>query len=131
MWMVKRMFPDAHFKFVVLNRNPARAISGLVDGWLSNGFYSHNLAHVAPLKIKGYTRDDRPWTAKWWNFDLPPGWAGARISPIEEVCGLQWLRATEKKDFPRRRGRSLDVLRPSQDEGIERPGQRSGVRILA
>jgi hypothetical protein len=93
LWMVRRMFPKAHFKFVVLTRNPAGAISGLVDGWLSNGFYSQNLGGLAPLEIEGYSRPDRPWTTKWWNFDLPPGWAEVRTRPIEEVCGLQWSSA--------------------------------------
>ena len=95
LWMLRRMFPRAHFKFVVLTRNPAGAISGLVDGWLSNGFYSQNLCGIAPLDIKGYSRADRTWTTKWWNFDLPPGWAEVRTKPIEEVCALQWAGANE------------------------------------
>ena len=93
LWMVRRMFPKARFKFVVLTRNPAGAISGLVDGWLSNGFYSQNLERIAPLDIKGYSRGGLPWTTKWWNFDLPPGWAEVRTKSIEEVCGLQWSSA--------------------------------------
>jgi hypothetical protein len=93
MWMVRRMFPKARFKFVVLTRNPAGAISGLVDGWLSDGFYSQNLEALSPLDIKGYSRADRPWTTKWWNFDLPPGWAEVRARSIEEVCALQWSSA--------------------------------------
>ncbi|MFI5348817.1 MAG: hypothetical protein ACHQ2Z_04670 [Elusimicrobiota bacterium] len=93
LWMVRRMFPRARFKFVVLTRNPAGAISGLVDGWLSNGFYSQNLGGIAPLDIKGYSRDALPWTKKWWNFDLPPGWAEVRTKSIVEVCALQWAGA--------------------------------------
>ena len=93
LWMLRRMFPKARFQCVVLTRNPAGAISGLIDGWLSNGFYSQNLGRIAPLDIKGYSRAGLPWTTKWWNFDLPPGWAEARTKSIEEVCGLQWTGA--------------------------------------
>jgi hypothetical protein len=95
MGMIKSLFPNARFKFVSLARNPAGAISGLIDGWLSNGFYSQNLEHVAPLDINGYSRESLPWTTKWWKFDLPPGWFEYRARTIEEVCGLQWLSANE------------------------------------
>jgi len=95
LWMVRRMFPQARFKFVVLTRNPAGAISGLVDGWLSDAFYSQNLGDIAALDIKGYSRADLPWTTKWWNFDLPPGWSGAVSRSVEEVCALQWSSANE------------------------------------
>ncbi len=95
MWMVRKMFPNARFKFVALARNPAATISSLMDGWLSRGFQSQNLEDVAPLDIKGYTRADLPWTRKWWKFDLPPGWAGHRAKTLGEVCGLQWLSANE------------------------------------
>ncbi len=93
MWMVRRMFPKARFKFVILTRNPAGAISGLMDGWLSDGFYSQNLGEISPLDITNYSRADRPWTKKWWNFDLPPGWADVRSKSLEEVCALQWSSA--------------------------------------
>ena len=45
------------------------------------------------MEIGGYSRPDRPWTTKWWNFDLPPGWTDVRTSAIEEVCALQWSSA--------------------------------------
>lgn len=101
MWMVRKMFPKARFKFVVLARNPAATVSSLMDGWLSRGFQSHNMEEIAPLDIKGYTRADLAWTRQWWKFDLPPGWADYRAKPLAEVCGLQWLSANEhiRKDI--------------------------------
>jgi hypothetical protein len=107
MWTVRRMFPRARFRFVVLVRNPAAAISSLMDGWLSGGFYSHNLEDLADLTIDGYSRSDRPWTKKWWKFDLPPGWAEAAGRPLDEVCALQWRIANEH------------ILRDIQEEVIE------------
>jgi len=95
MRFVKRMFPKARFKFVVLTRNPAGAISGLMDGWLSNGFYSRNVGRLGALAIRGYSQDRLPWTMKWWNFDLPPGWADLRARTLQEVCAWQWSSANE------------------------------------
>lgn len=95
MRLVKRMFPKARFKFVVLTRNPAAAVSGLMDGWLSNGFYSRNVGRVGALAIQGYSLDRLPWTKKWWNFDLPPGWADLRAGTLQEVCAHQWASANE------------------------------------
>ncbi len=95
LWLIRRLFPNARFKFVFLARNPAAAINGLIDGWLSDGFYSQNLGHIAALDVSGYSRDDRPWTRKWWNFDLFPGWAQARDRPLEEVCARQWVAANQ------------------------------------
>lgn len=95
MWMIRALFPNARLKFVTLARNPAGAVSGLIDGWHSDGFYSQNLAHITTLDIAGYSRAELPWTKRWWNFDLPPGWHAYRDRPIEEVCGHQWLSANE------------------------------------
>ncbi|OGS38702.1 MAG: hypothetical protein A2506_02805 [Elusimicrobia bacterium RIFOXYD12_FULL_66_9] len=95
MRLVKRMFPKARFKFVVLTRNPAAAVSGLMDGWLSNGFYSRNIGRLGSLAMPGYSQERLPWTTKWWNFDLPPGWAALRGRPLEEVCAHQWASANE------------------------------------
>lgn len=95
LWLTRRLFPNARFKFVVLARNPAAAINGLIDGWLSDGFYSQNLGDIAALDVQGYSRDDRPWTRQWWNFDLPPGWAQVRNRPLEDVCARQWLSANQ------------------------------------
>lgn len=95
MGLVKKMFPRARFKFVLLYRNPAAAVNGLLEGWLSGGFHSRNTAGIKDLDIKGYSLGDSEWTRKWWKFDLPPGWAGYAGKPLEEVCAFQWLSANE------------------------------------
>jgi hypothetical protein len=94
-WLLRALFPAARFKFVLLARNPAGAISGLIDGWLSDGFYSHNVGRFSALHVAGYSRPDRPWTERWWNFDLPPGWHDQRERSIQEACGHQWLSANQ------------------------------------
>lgn len=95
MRLIKRLFPRARHKFVFLSRNPAAAVNGLMEGWLSGGFYSVNLSGIARLDIKGYSNDSSPWSRIWWKFDLPPGWHEFSRSPLEEVCAFQWLCANE------------------------------------
>ncbi len=109
MALVKRLFARARVRFVVLARNPAAAISALADGWLSSGFFSHNLRGVARLEISGYSRDDRPWSGNWWKFDLPPGWHELRGRSLEEVCAFQWRSANER------------ILRDVADKVVEEP----------
>lgn len=82
--LLLRIFPDAKFHFIHLTRNPAGAISGLIDGWLSHGFHTHNLSHLHQLNIDGYP------SKKWWKFDLPPGWSDYVNQPLEKVCAFQW-----------------------------------------
>jgi hypothetical protein len=93
---VKRLFPAAEFRFVLLARNPLASINGMMEGWLSSGFFSQNVGGVAGLDIKGYSAPDRPWASNWWNFDLPPGWARYTNKTLEEVCAFQWLSANEQ-----------------------------------
>ncbi|HXS99180.1 MAG TPA: hypothetical protein VN915_00730, partial [Elusimicrobiota bacterium] len=119
MWLVRRLFPNAEFRFVVLTRNPAAAISGLADGWLSDGFYSQNVGRFAPLDISGYSRADRPWTRTWWNFDLPPGWAGLRGGALEDVCAHQWASANEHILRDSARGVVDDALRVRYESFLE------------
>lgn len=117
--LVARMFPRASVRLVVLARNPAASISGLMDGWLSCAFHSRDVGGVSELSISGYSRDDLPSTRRWWKFDLPPGWARWTRLPLEEVCARQWLSAN---DALRRGARALgwptlelryeDLLRP-------------------
>jgi hypothetical protein len=90
-WL-KTLFPGVEFRFVILARNPAACINGLMDGWLSNAFHSHNLQFVAPLKIRGYT-DVVPFGDRWWKFDLPPGWNDFDDAPLADVCAFQWRAA--------------------------------------
>ena len=92
---MKKLYPKARFSFVYLTRNPAGAINGLMDGWLSNGFYSQNLSDLTTLKIDGYSSPHKPWSQYWWNFDSPPGWIGYVDKPLENVCAFQWRSANE------------------------------------
>lgn len=90
-WL-KELFPHSEFRFVLLARNPAASINGLIDGWLSTGFHSHNLDFVKPLKIKGYS-DVMAFGDRWWKFDLPPGWSQFDDASLPEVCAFQWRSA--------------------------------------
>lgn len=99
-WL-KTLFAECQIRFIVLTRNPAAAINGLMDGWLSSAFHSHNLQFVAPLKIKGYT-EQVPFGDRWWKFDLPPNWSDYDDAELSEVCAFQWrsayARILEQKD---------------------------------
>jgi hypothetical protein len=90
--LIKTLFPRSHIKWIVLTRNPAASINGLMDGWLSNAFHSHNLRDVARLNIDGYT-STTPQGDHWWKFDLPPGWIDYVDRPLVDVCAFQWLSA--------------------------------------
>jgi len=92
---MKKLYPKAKFSFIYLTRNPAGAINGLMDGWVSNGFYSQNLSDVTVLKIDGYTSSHKPWSQYWWNFDCPPGWIDYVDKSLENVCAFQWRSANE------------------------------------
>lgn len=92
--LLRTIFPKSRFHLIVLTRNPAGSINGLMDGWLSNAFHSHNLADVAELNIEGYT-NSTPQGDRWWKFDLPPGWKGFVDAPLEQVCAFQWRAAYE------------------------------------
>lgn len=92
--LLRTIFPASRFHLIVLARNPAGSINGLMDGWLSNAFHSHNLLDVAELNIDGYT-NTAPQGDRWWKFDLPPGWRGYRDQPLEQVCAFQWRAAYE------------------------------------
>lgn len=94
--LIKKLFPEARYKFLLLARNPMASINGLMDGWLSPGFFSRSVGHIAMLLIKGYSAPGKPWSSRWWKFDLPPGWAAYARKPLEEVCAFQWLSANER-----------------------------------
>lgn len=93
---IKKLFPAARYRFLLLARNPMASINGLMDGWLSSGFFSRSVGHIAKLGIKGYSAPGKPWSSLWWKFDLPPGWAAYARKPLEEVCAFQWLSANER-----------------------------------
>ena len=90
---LRALFPGARFLFIHLTRNPAASINGLIDGWLSGGFYSHPVGIAAPLDIGGYSSDEKPWTKIWWKYDLPPGWERFRRASLPELAAYQWRSA--------------------------------------
>ena len=92
---MQSLYPNAQFSFIHLTRNPAAVVNGLMDGWLSHGFYSESLAGVAVLDIKGYTSKQHPWSRYWWNFDSPPGWIDYIDQPLERVSAFQWGAANQ------------------------------------
>jgi hypothetical protein len=87
---IRALFPNAAIKIVHLTRNPAASINGLYDGWRFRGFHSHRMPE--PLRIPGYT-DHCPADARWWKFDLPPGWQEYTSAPLLDVCAFQWRAA--------------------------------------
>ncbi|MGE4131826.1 MAG: hypothetical protein AB7F86_09305 [Bdellovibrionales bacterium] len=92
--LLKALFPRSRFHFILMMRNPAAGINGLIDGWLSNAFHSHNMAGVRELQIEGYSSTVLQ-GHQWWKFDLPPGWSEFCDSPLAQVCAFQWRSAYE------------------------------------
>lgn len=91
---LRALFPNAEIAVLHLIRDPVASVTGLMSGWLHHGFHKHRLPDGA-LAIERYTRSDRPWTAAWWKFDLPPGFERYTHRSLEEVCAWQWLSANE------------------------------------
>ena len=89
---LKTLFPHSEFRWIVLARNPASSINGLIDGWQSNAFHAHNVGRFTTLKIRGYS-DTFPYGEHWWKFDLPPGWSEYQRADLPEVCAFQWRSA--------------------------------------
>ena len=94
--LLKTLFPDAEIQFVLLRRNPAAGINGLMDGWTSPRFQSHDLSHLTELRIRGYSSEERAGSRAWWKFDLPPGWKQRTACSLEEVCAFQWSSANRR-----------------------------------
>jgi hypothetical protein len=90
--LLKTLFPHSEFRWIVLARNPASSINGLIDGWQSNAFHAHNVGRFTTLKIGGYS-DTFPYGEHWWKFDLPPGWSQYLSADLPEVCAFQWRSA--------------------------------------
>lgn len=91
---LRALFPNAEMTVLHLIRDPVASVTGLMSGWLHHGFHKHRLPDTA-LAIERYTRPDRPSTAAWWKFDLPPHWDRYTRRPLEEVCAFQWISANE------------------------------------
>jgi hypothetical protein len=94
--LLKRFFPAARYRFILLARNPMGAVNGLLDGWLSRGFFSRDVGDILPLSIDGYSSPEKPWSRRWWKFDLPPGWSAYAGKPLAEVCAFQWTAANSR-----------------------------------
>jgi hypothetical protein len=116
--LLRAMFPQARFQWLVLTRNPAASINGLMDGWRSGAFHSHNLRDIARLQIPGYS-DTLPAGEDWWKFDLPPGWMDMIKEPLEQVCAFQWtstytniLRHLQQTSDPVHMLKFEELLRP-------------------
>lgn len=89
---LRALFPNAEFRWILLRRNPAAAVSALMDGWRSSGFHSHDVSSAGRLEIGGYSREV-PGGDRFWKYDLPPGWQKHTRSPLAEVCAFQWQSA--------------------------------------
>lgn len=89
---LKALFPNARFRWIVLQRNPAATINALMDGWLSSAFHSHDVSQELVLKIRGYS-STIPEGHRYWKFDMPPGWRAWTTAPLEDVCAFQWFSA--------------------------------------
>lgn len=87
-WMADQL---GDIKVVHLVRNPAASVNGLMDGWLSHGFFSYLLQQPNQLSIEGYSATD--WGRDWWKFDLPPDWQNHRSQRLPKVCAWQWASA--------------------------------------
>ncbi len=84
------LFPRARFRVLHLTRNPAASINGLVDGWQFHGFHSH--AVTPALNVEGYS-NVRPLDARFWKYDLFPGWRDYAHLPLVDIAAAQWTHA--------------------------------------
>jgi hypothetical protein len=87
---LRSLFPNARFRVLHLTRNPAAAINGLVDGWRYHGFHAHPVE--PPLQTAGYA-DVRPQDARFFKYDLFPGWREVVDRPLVCVAAHQWAAA--------------------------------------
>lgn len=125
---IQKLFPSARFRFVLLSRNPMAAVSSLMDGWLSGGFFSHDVGGITELAIKGYTEPEKGWTRRWWKFDLPPGWARYRAGTLAEVCAFQWASANRRILADSASGLLGETMRVRYEDLPEPASQRRELR---
>lgn len=90
--VLRKLFPKARFRWIVLRRNPAATIGALMEGWLSSGFHSHDIRPHGILRIQGYS-SSVPGGERYWKFDMPPGWHRYTESSLPDVCAFQWHSA--------------------------------------
>lgn len=122
------MFGNARIRIILLTRNPAASINGLMDGWLSpSGYFSYDLSLVdQPLKLPGYS-ERYGWGSRWWKFDLPPTQRDIFSLPIERVCALQWTSAYENILGFLTRNPNVCCLRIRYEDLIQGPQRRLAV----
>jgi hypothetical protein len=90
--LLRQLFPDARFLFVVRDAPPT--ISSLIEAWRHpRWFFSYRMP--IELRIRGYS-DRYPWGARWWNLNLPPDWPELVDRPLEEVCARVWASGNEQ-----------------------------------
>lgn len=92
--MYEQLFPNANIRYIHLTRGYAQTINGIMDGWLSEDepFISNGVGLFdAGIDIGGYTRDEQ--SAKYWCFDLFPGWRSYDHSDLLSIGALQWIQA--------------------------------------
>lgn len=92
---LRKLFPNAQFRWIILTRNPAASVNGLIEGWLSNGFHSHDVSPEISLNIKGYS-DVKKFGHNYWKFDMPPGWKEYTDKDLIDVCSFQWVASHQK-----------------------------------
>lgn len=90
--LLRALFPNAQFKWILLQRNPAATVGALMDGWLSSSFQSYDLKGHTKLAIPGYS-DKVSGGERYWKYDMPPGWIDYVQKPLAEVCAFQWFSA--------------------------------------
>lgn len=90
--LLRALFPNAKFRWILLSRNPAATMGALMDGWLSGGFHSHDVSPHATLRIKDYS-SSVPGGERYWKFDMPPGWQKYTESSLEDLTAFQWYSA--------------------------------------
>ncbi|MBA2637355.1 MAG: sulfotransferase [Solirubrobacterales bacterium] len=113
--LVRALFPNARIRLLHLTRNPAGATNGLIDGWLSSGFFSTPVP--TPLNISGYSDRFPEWGTRWWCYEVPPDWASLTDRPLAEVCAAQWRSAhTTAFELPEERLRIAyeDLVGPDE-----------------
>lgn len=90
--MLRRVFPDARFVFVV--RDPRGSTASVLHGWRDESRF-RRYAMPAGYALKDYE-------GREWCFGLIPGWEDLNDSSLVEVCARQWVSYNEYclRDLP-------------------------------
>lgn len=71
--IMEQVFPNSEFTYVIMARNPAAMINGLIDGWLAPyGFHKYQTQYG------------------WWKFDMPRDWQTVALEPTAKKAAFQW-----------------------------------------